>query len=372
MATCQVYEVMDAYSEVLLGYNISKTERYSSQFDAFKSAILFSGHRPFEIRVDNQGGHKKLMSGDLMSGIARVAIRTQPYNAKSKTIESVFGRFQQQIMKRDWYFTGQNVKAKRLESQENKEFKLKQPIEAYPTLAEMTAKYSQRRDEWNTGAHPTTGTSRLEMYRNSVNPQAPEVSDLDRINIFWLLRPLPITYRAEGLKMVENKEKYLYVKMLEGYKNIPDIEWMRKNVDKEFWIRFDPSDLSIIYCYEKDTAGDLRFVTQMDEKIMTNRGKQLQENWEASYYKDIEERKKDSRLSAHTEMEEIMKENDRSAEDYGMKATSPLGVNWIKKKSAVPTLGEAMKEESNMEEPTEAITTLSDDDEEDESIYNLI
>ncbi len=30
--TCQVYEVMDAYSEVLLGYHISKTEDFEAQF----------------------------------------------------------------------------------------------------------------------------------------------------------------------------------------------------------------------------------------------------------------------------------------------------------------------------------------------------
>lgn len=58
--TTQVYEVIDAMSEVMLGYWISDSEDYEAQYHAFRMAIQTSGHKPYEIVHDNQGGHKKL------------------------------------------------------------------------------------------------------------------------------------------------------------------------------------------------------------------------------------------------------------------------------------------------------------------------
>ena len=57
--TINVYEVVDAYSEVLLGYHISEREDYIAQYHAFRMAIQRSGHKPYELVCDNQGGHKK-------------------------------------------------------------------------------------------------------------------------------------------------------------------------------------------------------------------------------------------------------------------------------------------------------------------------
>jgi len=60
--TINVYEVVDAYSEVLLGYHISEREDYIAQYHAFRMAIQRSGHKPYELVCDNQGGHKKAVT----------------------------------------------------------------------------------------------------------------------------------------------------------------------------------------------------------------------------------------------------------------------------------------------------------------------
>ena len=52
--TASVYEVVDAYSETLLGYAVSDTENFDVQFRAFRMAIETSGHKPYEIVTDNQ------------------------------------------------------------------------------------------------------------------------------------------------------------------------------------------------------------------------------------------------------------------------------------------------------------------------------
>jgi len=84
MCTCNAYEVMDVYSECLLGYHISANEDFEAQYYAYKMAIKTAGHRPYEIKYDNQGGHRKLQNGDFLTRLARLATTTAPYgNAKA-------------------------------------------------------------------------------------------------------------------------------------------------------------------------------------------------------------------------------------------------------------------------------------------------
>ena len=71
----------------MLGFHISSTEDYEAQYNAFKMAIGFAQHRPYEVKVDGQGGHSKLKSGNFLNKICRLAIKSQPYNGKSKSIE---------------------------------------------------------------------------------------------------------------------------------------------------------------------------------------------------------------------------------------------------------------------------------------------
>ena len=110
--TTTVYEVMDSYSECLLGCAFGDVENYEVQFKAYKETFRFTMTKAFQITTDNQGGHKKLK--EFFGRLAHLCIPTKPYNGPSKTIENVFGRFQMDYLKRDWFFTGQNVGAKKL------------------------------------------------------------------------------------------------------------------------------------------------------------------------------------------------------------------------------------------------------------------
>lgn len=92
--SASVYEVIDAYSETLLGYAVSDTENFDAQFRAFRMAIETAGHKPYEIVTDNQGGQRSKIAQKFFANICRINRPTAPYNAPSKSIESVFGRFQ--------------------------------------------------------------------------------------------------------------------------------------------------------------------------------------------------------------------------------------------------------------------------------------
>lgn len=349
--TCQVYEVMDAFSEVFLGYHISESENYEAQYHAFKMAASVSEHRPYEMRFDNQGGHKKLEAGDLFSRLARLSIRTEPYNGKSKTIESAFGRFQSQYLKQYWFFTGMNIQTKRNESKANLEFIMANKADL-PTLNEVKEIYKKCRQEWNSAPHYATKQPRIEMYLNSVNPDAPKIELWDMVDLFWIKRPKPITLTAYGLSFKEKKVQYTYMKY--DADGMPDIEWLRSNIDKKFVVKFDPEDMTMIHLYE-DTPLGLRHVTMMTTKVEIHRGIQEQEEWEASYIKQISAKNKEIRVKTVETIEAILEEHGATAEQYGLKSPKIKGVNSKRKKQAKPNasnddFGKVQKSISNQTE----------------------
>lgn len=87
--TTSVYEVIDAYSECLLGFCISDSEDYEAQYMSYRMAIQVSGHKPYEIVYDNQGGHKKLENQEFFKKLCHIHRTTTPYNGASKTIENL-------------------------------------------------------------------------------------------------------------------------------------------------------------------------------------------------------------------------------------------------------------------------------------------
>jgi hypothetical protein len=366
--TVQVYEVIDAYSEVFLGHFISSSENYEAQFRAYKAALRFAGQRPYEIRYDNQGGHKKLETGDLMGRLAHLHINTSPYNGKSKTIESAFGRFQQEFLKKDWFFTGQNIQARKQESKVNMEFILANKTNL-PSLETIKEIYAARRREWNEAPHPVTGLSRMETYRNSYNPKAMPVGEFDLVDIFWVLRKEPVTYRAHGLSFREKNEKYEYVVMGDDRK--PDISFHRANIDRKFWVKFDPDDMDLIYLFDKDASG-LRLVTAAQTKPEVHRAIQEQEEGEAVFIREMQEANTMARIETRDRMDDILREHGTHPENYGLLAPKikgikdPLKIQPVARKHRVLAgeIGEVQKAESNI--------VLAGDDDESIDIFNMI
>ena len=206
--TTSVYEVVDAYSEVLLGYYISDNEDYIAQYHAFRMAIQTSRHKPYEIVCDNQGGHKKNAALGLFSKISRIHRPTAPYNGESKTIENIFYRFQSQVLKKRFGFTGQNITAKRETSCPNLEF-INANIDSLPTLEELKEQYAAAREQWNSMKHPATGIPRIEMYNTSVNEGTDPVSVPDMVEMFWYTTDKPSLFTASGIEITVQGKKYL-------------------------------------------------------------------------------------------------------------------------------------------------------------------
>lgn len=254
--TTQVYVVIDAMSEVMLGWHISDTEDYEAQYHAYRMAIQTSKHKPYEIVHDNQGGHKKLDADGLFKKLCHVHRTTQPYNGESKTIEAVFGRFQQQVLHKDWRFTGQNITAKKMSSRPNLEF-IEENKDSLYTLEELKDAYAKATKEWNEMAHPAYGKSRQEAYNSSVNEETQQVTAHDMVDMFWVTAKRMSTFTDQGISVTIKKEKRQYEVMSEP--GVPDHEWRRQHL------------LNIIY----DSIEDAAYAIRVNDKQLEERTKTI-------------------------------------------------------------------------------------------------
>ncbi|KAA6351249.1 hypothetical protein EZS27_001395 [termite gut metagenome] len=320
--TIDVYEVMDAYSEVLLGYHIGE-ENYETQYHAFRMAIQTAGHKPYELVTDNQGGHKKLDTAGFLRKICRVYRPTAPYSGQSKSIESVFGRFQSQHLHKLFAFTGQNITTKKENSRPNLEFVEANKDKLY-TLQELKVAYAAARKEWNESAHPAMGISRMEMYQKSVNPETVTVNALDMVEMFWIQSDKPHTFTSSGLEITINKHTHAY----EVYASagVPDRDWRRKNVGRKFVVRYDPYCLTSIRLYCIEANGDLRFDRIAEPYMVVHRNIQEQEAGDMAFiHKNIWENTED-RIARQVAARAIEQQHGVNPEKHGLSRPKMRGV----------------------------------------------
>lgn len=323
MCTTQVYEVMDAYSEVLLGYHISPSETFESQYKAFRMAVERAGAKPYEIVVDNQGGHKKLAAQGFFKKLCTLYRNTMPYNGQSKTIESVFGRMQQQIMHGLWGFTGQNITAVKKNSRPNMEF-IEANRHALPTLDELKEVYARLREEWNNAAHPDTGLSRMDMYKESVNPLTVPVSELDRVQMFWLKSGKPVTYTNQGIEITINKVDYQYEVYAEG--GIRDEEFAMNNTGRRFYVMYDPYDMTLVELWKEYSDG-LVLAAQATPKLSIWRNTQQRTHEESVRMRAQLESNKATRAAIHLSTEDFDLEEQIAAELLGLSTPKLKGIS---------------------------------------------
>lgn len=322
--TTSVYEVIDAATETFLGFHISDNEDYEAQYMSYRMAIQVSGHKPYEIVHDNQGGHKKLQNQQFFDKLCHIHRTTAPYNGASKTIESVFGRFQQQVLHKDWRFTGQNITAKKANSRANLEFIEANKDKLY-TLAELKAAYLKARTEWNEMAHPATGEQRIKMYENSTNPETPVVTASDMIDMFWVTCDRMSTFTSSGIEITVKGQKRTYEVM--SAPGTPDIEWRRKHTYQKFVVKYDPYDFSSIRLYWKDKAGELRFERVAEPYLLIHRAIQEQTEGEAAFIRAQQTATEQSRIERQVAAKEIEYAEGVAPEQNGLVTPDLKGVS---------------------------------------------
>lgn len=324
--TTNVYEVMDAATEVLLGFHISEIENSEQQYYAFRMAVETAAHRPYELVVDNQGGHKKNDSIGFLSNISLHHRFTAPNSGQSKTIESAFGRFQAEVLHKDWRFTGQNITARRSSSRPNMEF-VNANKESLFTLQELKAEYAKARREWNSMEHFATKQPRKEMYLQSINEKTPSVDNLDMIELFWQTTPIPSTYTSAGITIQVDGRKYTYE--VYGADGMPDNQFYNENTFRKFHVRYDPMNMTEVRLYVNDSSG-MRYVATARPFAQIHRALQDQAPGEMTFFRAQDERNKKNRVDRQMAAAALEMAHGVAPEQHGLNRPKIQGLNVAK------------------------------------------
>lgn len=317
-----VYEVADAFSDTLLGCAIGTHETFDLQYNAFRMAIETSGHKPYEIVYDNQGGQNTKIAKAFFEKICRVSRPTAPYNGPSKTIENTFNRFQKYVMSHDWRFTGSNISSKS-GWKINREF-IEANKESLYTREEVIQAYHAYRAEWNSRPHHVTGIVRDQMYASSVNPETEAVSAIDMVDLFWIQTQAPSVFTADGITIQYRNQKYSYEVLTADGK--PDYEWRRENTGREFYLKFDPNSMNEALLYEMTPMG-LRYERTAYPYITVHRNIQEQREGEAAFLRMNDESIKTERVRRQIENSQLEMEHGVSPEQLGLRTPRLKGIS---------------------------------------------
>lgn len=315
--TAFVYEVADAMKDVLLGYAIGKTETFDLQYRAFRMAVETSGHKPYEIVTDNQGGQTSKVAKAFFAGIvSHVSRTTSPYNPQSKTIERLFGEFQRQVLGKDWRFTGGNISAKEA-WKVNREL-VDANKESLYTYEELLDAYAAARQEWN------AMQDRMALYLASSNPESEAVSEIDMVNLFWIRTDRPSRFTADGITIQHNKRKYTFEVLTED--GMPDYEWRKVNTGKEFIVKFDPMKMDAALLFEQTPAG-LRYAATAYPYLTVHRNIQEQRDGDMALIRHNDAENKRMRVLRRIENHALELEHGVAPEQHGLNTPVLKGIS---------------------------------------------
>lgn len=280
VGTTSCIYVMDAHSEVFVGWYMCENETFQTTYEALRNAFERTGFMPYELVSDNQAGFTSKAALRWRAKLETISHTTTPENGKSKTIESAFGRFQAEVLHRHINYTGGNITAKSAKTKVDVA-KIIQNVEALPTYEEVRAQNEADINIWNSLPHPKfAGKSRMDVYRSSVNPQAIALTDIIREKVFYIATEKASTFRASGIEVTLKGEKRVYEVF--SAPNTPDLEWRRKNTGREFVVEYDPHDLSKVRLCIDDPNYGLQFNTWAEPYMMIHRAMQDQVEGERS------------------------------------------------------------------------------------------
>lgn len=323
LCTLMVYEVIDAYSEMLLGCCISRTENEAMQHRAFRMAVERAGCKPYEIVTDNQGSQKKAEAKQFMERLCSVRRFTAPYTPQAKSIEQVFGRFQSQVLQQDWAFSGSNMTAVRKDLKPKREF-IAQNFENLYTYEELCEAYIAYREVWNSMPHPATKISRREMYETSRNERAIPLNRYDYLDLFWEQTAQPSIYTSSGIEIRVDNKPYAYEVFDE--EGVPDYTFNRNNIGRKFYVRYDRDDMTKVWLYEESPCG-LRRVREAAAYAMIHRAIGEQTAAEQDFLRATLDANKRARLQRQIEGYEIEAEFGLAPEQNGLRTPKLAGLS---------------------------------------------
>ncbi len=236
--------VTDAHSRAIIGVALDRTEVAQVVLSAIYSAVKFGGFAPDFVQYDGGAANRGREVQEALGRIESHGIQGQPYNGKGRHTESMIGEFEQRVLRHLDNFVGGNITGRSLQSRANpdhlawqlKEGKLPSPEAVQQQLRKAVAVY-------NNTAGPDGRTPR-EKYLGSIEGRR-QLAEQVEADLFWTLRTGKdghgYRYAERGIVMELRGQRYYFE--VESAPGIQDRVWYEDNLDRRFYLKYNPLEL---------------------------------------------------------------------------------------------------------------------------------
>jgi len=211
-----------------------------------------------KIMYDQSSANKKINS--VLKELARYNTPNKPYRPKPKTLEPLFGHFQQTMLRYNDNWGGQNITAKKLNSRVNPQA-LSKAMKDLPNREELEAKIELMVETWN-----ELGTPKREKPNylfESTKSKGKPIDWATFTNLFFVVTEKPYKYKNDGgICITILKQKYHFQTWDQ------DLHF-NVLVNQKFQIAYDPDTMDYIYLYKDnkpvlDKQGEPILIPKLD------------------------------------------------------------------------------------------------------------
>lgn len=250
--------IMDAHSWKIIGYHLSERENHVAVIEGLRDSVRNVMTLPVQIMFDQSSANKYVKS--VLKDLARYQTANKPYRARPKTLEALFGHFQQTMLRYNENWAGQNITAKKLNSRVNPEA-LNKAMKTLPTRDQLEQQVELMVAAWNELA--TEGREKPNYLYHSTPSKGKAIDWMTYSSLFYVVTDRQYKYQTSGIEVKINKQAY--------YFQTYDQELhLNKLVNQYFQIAYDPDVMDFIYLYKDnkpvlDTNGQPLLIPRLEE-----------------------------------------------------------------------------------------------------------
>lgn len=233
--------IMDAHSWKILGYHLSERENHIAVIEALRDTVRKTMSLPQQIMYDQSSANKKVNS--VLKELANYNTPNKPYRPKPKALEPLFGHFQQEILRYNENWGGQNITAKKLDSRVNPE-SLKKAMDNLPKREELEQQIALLVETWNEMATKTREKPNHLYTRKKSKGKA--IDWMTFSSLFFVVTDREYTYKNDGgIEITIAKKTY-------NFQTWDQELYFKRLVNQKFQVAYDVDTMEYVYLYKNN------------------------------------------------------------------------------------------------------------------------
>jgi hypothetical protein len=233
-----IFCIMDAHSWKIIGYYLSDRENHVAVIEGLRDAVRNTMELPLQIMYDQSSSNKYVNS--ILKELAKYNTANKPYRPRPKTLEPLFGHFQQKMLRYNDNWGGQNITAKKLNSRVNPQA-LNKAMKSLPTREELIKDIQLMVATWNELATPKR--EKPNYLFSAKKSKGKAIDWMTFSNLFFVITDKAYKYQTNGIEVTIAKQTY-------NFQTYDQDLHLNVLVNQKFQIAYDPDTMDYIYLYK--------------------------------------------------------------------------------------------------------------------------